>query len=1005
MSTTIQPRDEVFPGYMLAERIGSGGYAEVWRATAPGGINKAVKIVYGCHDDQLASQEMKAMERIRDVRHPFVVSLERFEVVDGRLVILTELADMSLEQRAQQCRAQGLPGIPRELLLRYLSDAADALDFLAQRHSLQHLDIKPANLLILGDHVKVADFGLVKELATRTHNSMVAGMTPTYSAPEMFDDAPSPHSDQYSLAIVFQEMLTGVLPFPGRTAAQLANQHLRSQPQLAALAEADRPIVARALAKNPTERFPSSSDFVKALIVSGKPTASRAAAKTSAPSDSKTKGSTDSKPKSDATMPRAAAAKPSAAPSSAVDTATQPTDYQPQRTIDTDVNRTLAVEALPHEPVVDVPVPEVAADSETTLPTLYIAIGGVGIRILSHFRDLSARQADSIQQAAPVALMAIDTDRQELKDTCSTKWKHPLSSNDAVCTSLRLPQEYRDRTQLNLEWLSHRWLYNIPRSLETRGYRPLGRLALIDHLDEVLALVDRKLAALATFGVPSVGVPPLGGSQPAEAGTPTGQIRVVLLIGMGGGTGGGMAIDLANAVRSRIHKSGRRAQSECVLVCTCVGNASATPLSVANTYAFLRELQVASAFGNCGLQGESRDLRPFESADRPFDTVYCVRAKQRAEGSIDDGLRAIAEQLAVASTDCVRQVLEVCRQTPTERESAGRDSLQFRTFGAATLTGRERKRIERLAQQSARMIEQFWLGDVCPTEWKQLEGAEEATPTPADPAANSTPTDGDAPIAAAVISRVQIEDWRHKFGELASTRFAYEVVSRIARQSALRGAYRSTLLSSQDPNKFVSAASEALSSICERIAAAPKDSDPLAGEDAAIIDKLLLNSHRILASCIDEIERLPADKPLDAVKMDRVVQNECMAGVEQCILRQSAASGETSAASPDSEAQEALDRAHVDLLQCGYDRRTLIVVPYRAKVNPKSSEAIDALTKARTTATLIVAEVDEPVVYSEGSGISPKSFARGLERVYSGIAEAASRRYTRTDIDWSSWPA
>ncbi|HKD37726.1 MAG TPA: serine/threonine-protein kinase, partial [Pirellulales bacterium] len=257
MTATIQPRDEVFPGYVLAERIGSGGYAEVWRATAPGGVHKAVKIVYGCHDDQLAAQEMKAMERIRDVRHPFVVSLERFEVVDGRLVILTELADMSLEQRAQQCRTQGLPGIPRELLVRYLGDAAEALDYLAKQHNLQHLDIKPANLLILGDHVKVADFGLVKELATRTSNSIVAGMTPTYSPPEMFDDAPSAYSDQYSLAIVYQEMLTGVLPFPGRTAAQLANQHLRSQPQLAALSEADRPIVARALAKTPTERFPS----------------------------------------------------------------------------------------------------------------------------------------------------------------------------------------------------------------------------------------------------------------------------------------------------------------------------------------------------------------------------------------------------------------------------------------------------------------------------------------------------------------------------------------------------------------------------------------------------------------------------------------------------------------------------------------------------------------------------------------------------------------------------
>ena len=58
-------------------------------------------------------------------------------------------------------------------------------------------------------------------------------MTPTYAAPEMFDDEPSAHSDQYSLAIVYQEMLVGTLPFPGRTAAQLAKQHTQAEPQLA----------------------------------------------------------------------------------------------------------------------------------------------------------------------------------------------------------------------------------------------------------------------------------------------------------------------------------------------------------------------------------------------------------------------------------------------------------------------------------------------------------------------------------------------------------------------------------------------------------------------------------------------------------------------------------------------------------------------------------------------------------------------------------------------------
>ena len=231
MSTTIQARDEVIPGYVLDERIGTGGYAEVWRARAPGGIDKAVKIVNGYYDEEFAAQEMKALERIKDVRHPFLLSLERFEVVNGRLAILTELADMSLEQRAQECRGQGLSGIPRQELLQYMADTAEALDYLVQRYGLQHLDIKPANLLILGEHVKVADFGLVKELTTRTQNSLVAGMTPTYASPEMFDDAPTSSSDQYSLAIVYQELLVGVRAFPGRTAAQLAKQHTQAAPR------------------------------------------------------------------------------------------------------------------------------------------------------------------------------------------------------------------------------------------------------------------------------------------------------------------------------------------------------------------------------------------------------------------------------------------------------------------------------------------------------------------------------------------------------------------------------------------------------------------------------------------------------------------------------------------------------------------------------------------------------------------------------------------------------
>jgi serine/threonine protein kinase len=980
MTTSIQPRENVFPGYQLTERIGSGGYAEVWRARAPGGIDKAVKIVYGCYDEQLAVQELKAMERIKDVRHPFVLSLERFEIVDGRLAILTELADMSLEQRAQQCRAQGLSGIPRDELLGFMSDTAEALDYLAERHSLQHLDIKPANLLISGDHVKVADFGLVKELASRTQNSMVAGMTPTYSSPEMFDDAPSPQSDQYSLAIVYQEMLTGVLPFPGRTAAQLSNQHLRSQPQLAALAEIDRPVVARALAKNPAERFPSCRAFVKALVEAAEPPAKRAAANKASEQHRHDNSDTPV-----TTMPRGAKGVPPASPSVSEAKASQSTEVQPHKLIDTKSDLKLAANVRPKEDIVDVATPDVATAIDTKRPTLYIAVGGVGIRILNRLRDLLARREQTPQQSLATEMIAIDTDRAELKDACSAKWSNPLPSPDALCLALKLPQEYRDQERLNLEWLSHRWLYNIPRSLETRGYRSLGRLALVDHADRALSLIDQKLDQLTTIGAG-------GEDQPEPA-----EIRVVLLVGMGGGTGGGMAIDLANAARSRLHNLGRRAQVQGVFVCSCLGNTSASPLSIANTYALLTELQFVSAFGNQAARGESSSLPQLESRNRPFDLVYCVKTKHRADESADDGLGLIAKQMSLASTDGVRQMLECCQQTATPKELVGQDALLLRTFGSASLVGPKQNRINRLARYLARAIEQHWMGNAGSSEWRRLDRTSDAESSLQSPSLQSDSAEGSK--VAPIPCRSQAEEWRHRFGEHASTRFTYEVVSRICRQSALRGVCRTTLLSSTDPARLVEFASQAVSSICKRAAESPKLGDPLSDEDEIIVNKLASSGNHVLTKLIDEIERQSADSSFEAAKMDRIIMAECVATIQECLGQHSTGVAIDQNSTLQTDAQQALDRVDVDLLQCGHDRRTLIIVPS----SNKATEAVDALTKARPTAAVVSAEVDESVVFCEGSGISPASLARGFERVYPGIAEAARRLFTRIDIDWSAW--
>src|SRR5262249_41294202 len=194
---------EPFPGYILVKRLGTGGFGEVWHATAPGGLAKAVKIIYGNISDSRAEQELRALSRIREVRHPFLLSLDRFETIDDQVVIVMELAEGSLLDRFVQCREAGHPGVLRPELLGHLRDAADALDYMNDHHDLQHLDIKPQNLLLVGGRIKVADFGLVKDLQG-TSASATGGVTPIYAAPEAFDGRVTRSSDQYSLAIVYQ---------------------------------------------------------------------------------------------------------------------------------------------------------------------------------------------------------------------------------------------------------------------------------------------------------------------------------------------------------------------------------------------------------------------------------------------------------------------------------------------------------------------------------------------------------------------------------------------------------------------------------------------------------------------------------------------------------------------------------------------------------------------------------------------------------------------------------
>src|SRR5579871_5587641 len=186
MPLRIEPGSEPIPGYKLIDRLGGGGFGEVWKAEAPGGLLKAIKVVYGdmnttdADGTKRTEQELKALKRVLSVRHPYLLSLERYDIVDNRLLITMELADRNLWDRWRECKGQGLPGIPRDELLRYMEESAEVLDLMNVEYQLQHLDIKPQNLFMVRNHVKVADFGLCKDLEN-FRATVTGGVTPLYA--------------------------------------------------------------------------------------------------------------------------------------------------------------------------------------------------------------------------------------------------------------------------------------------------------------------------------------------------------------------------------------------------------------------------------------------------------------------------------------------------------------------------------------------------------------------------------------------------------------------------------------------------------------------------------------------------------------------------------------------------------------------------------------------------------------------------------------------------------
>jgi serine/threonine protein kinase len=170
----------------------------------------------------------------------------------------------------------------------WAADLAGALA-LAHRAGIIHGDVKPGNILVTAENkVKLGDFGIARFVSQISGSGLLMG-TPAYLAPEQIQGEPlDPRSDQFALGIVLYQMLTGLKPFDGGSLGAVCAQILNADPvppsrHNPAVPQALDLIIARCLAKNPKDRFPSCDEFASALYPLARSRPPSAAPKTRKP--------------------------------------------------------------------------------------------------------------------------------------------------------------------------------------------------------------------------------------------------------------------------------------------------------------------------------------------------------------------------------------------------------------------------------------------------------------------------------------------------------------------------------------------------------------------------------------------------------------------------------------------------------------------------------------------------------------------------------------------------
>ncbi|WP_063051725.1 serine/threonine-protein kinase [Nocardia arthritidis] len=258
-----------FGHYRLDRLIGSGGMGEVWLAhdtTADRAVALKVLTAAYAADAKFRQRFTREARLATQVRGPHLVPIHSFGELDGRLYIDMEFIEGS--DVAALLRRAGR--LEPERAIEIVVQTAAALD-IAHRAGLVHRDVKPSNIMVTPNGTAyLIDFGTAQrsDQPAITATGNVVG-TLAYMAPERFDGSAVPQSDQYALACVLYECLTGRRPFDDGDPPRMMRAHLMQTPPLASALDPALPpaldaVIARGMAKDPGLRWSSAGELASA---------------------------------------------------------------------------------------------------------------------------------------------------------------------------------------------------------------------------------------------------------------------------------------------------------------------------------------------------------------------------------------------------------------------------------------------------------------------------------------------------------------------------------------------------------------------------------------------------------------------------------------------------------------------------------------------------------------------------------------------------------------------